>query len=182
MIGACGVLYGTTWLDGSGSGTVFQLTPPASPGGAWTETTLYSFTGGSDGGNPVASLVIGDGGVLYGTSSGGGASNAGTVFALKPPTSAGGSWTETVLYSFTARTRSGGSPRKEPSPSIPFPLPIADQTESLPGRMARCGLRNPAPVGGPVQPSGRTAAVAADRERCRLAAGAGSGHVHADSS
>jgi hypothetical protein len=50
VIGACGVLYGTTWLDGSGSGTVFQLTPPASPGGAWTETTPYSFTGGSDGG------------------------------------------------------------------------------------------------------------------------------------
>jgi len=59
--------------------------------------TLYSFKGQPDGSNPPAGVVIGEGGVLYGTTSFGGASNAGTVFQLKPPASPGGAWTETVL-------------------------------------------------------------------------------------
>jgi len=85
VIGSGGVLYGTTAAGGtSNAGTVFSLTPPASPGGAWTENVLHSFTGGIDGADPVAALVIGKNGVLYGTTSSGGASNAGTVFALKP--------------------------------------------------------------------------------------------------
>ncbi len=36
---------GTSICDGSGCGTVFSLTPPASPGATWTETLLYSFAG-----------------------------------------------------------------------------------------------------------------------------------------
>jgi uncharacterized repeat protein (TIGR03803 family) len=75
------------------------LTPPLSPSGAWTEAVLYNFTGGSDGANPQAP-VTSPGGVLYGTTAGGGASEAGTVFSLSPPASAGGSWTETVIHSF----------------------------------------------------------------------------------
>jgi uncharacterized repeat protein (TIGR03803 family) len=52
-----GNLYGTTLLGGAASfGTVFELTPNAS--GKWTETVLYSFTGGSDGGSPAASLIF----------------------------------------------------------------------------------------------------------------------------
>jgi uncharacterized protein (TIGR03437 family) len=106
VIGSGGVLYGTTSSGGPDTcGTVFSLTPPTSPGGAWTYTVLYSFTGGtsgggSDGAGPWA-VVIGSGGVLYGTTAGGGTSNFGTVFSLTPPTSPGGSWTETVLHSFT---------------------------------------------------------------------------------
>lgn len=42
---------------------------------------------------------MGADGVLYGTS-GGGAVGGGTVFALIPPVSAGGVWTERVLHSF----------------------------------------------------------------------------------
>jgi len=38
--------------------------------------------------------------VLYGTTANGGASNAGTVFALSAPASGSGVWTEGVLYSF----------------------------------------------------------------------------------
>lgn len=43
LIGANGALYGTTARGGnangiSGVGMVFELTPPSSPGGAWTET------------------------------------------------------------------------------------------------------------------------------------------------
>ena len=66
VIGPGGVLYGTTQTGGStNNGTVFSLTPPASPGGAWTEVVLYNFTGGADGKWP-AGVVIGSGGVLYG--------------------------------------------------------------------------------------------------------------------
>jgi uncharacterized repeat protein (TIGR03803 family) len=52
-----GVLYGSTYVGGAnGYGTVFQLEPPskasASVVAPWVETTLYSFTGASDGGLP----------------------------------------------------------------------------------------------------------------------------------
>jgi uncharacterized repeat protein (TIGR03803 family) len=90
-----GNLFGTTVLGGAfASGVVFKL----APGGS--ETVLYSFTGGSDGAGPAAGLIADSSGNLYGTASGGGASNAGVVFKLGP----GG--TETVLHSFT-----GGSDR-----------------------------------------------------------------------
>jgi len=98
-----GALYGTT-LDGgpSSQGEVFELTPPAKAGGAWTESVVYGFTGGSDGGKPYASLILGKAGVLYGTTGLGGLGGYGTVFKLTPKT--GGLWTESVLYSF------GGGP------------------------------------------------------------------------
>jgi hypothetical protein len=39
-------------------GTVFELSPPANTGGAWTETVLYKFgTDLADGSNPVGNLV-----------------------------------------------------------------------------------------------------------------------------
>jgi uncharacterized repeat protein (TIGR03803 family) len=72
--GSQGVLYGA---DGSG---VFSLTPPASPGGNWIETILHAF-GGNDGGGPGA-VIVGAGGVLYGTTSFGGTDDFGTVFGL----------------------------------------------------------------------------------------------------
>ena len=111
-IGTGGVLYGTTSFGGgtSNDGTVFSLTPPASPGGAWTEAVLYSFAGGSDGYGPVAGVVIGKGGVLYGTTMAGGTSGYGTVFSLTPPASPGGVWTEAVLHSFTGYPSDGNSP------------------------------------------------------------------------
>jgi uncharacterized repeat protein (TIGR03803 family) len=107
-IGSGGVLYGTTGGGGtSGNGTVYSLTPPVSPGGHWTPATLYSFPGGSGGGNPAASLLVAKNGVLFGTTTGG-SSGFGTVFALKPPISPGGSWTEVVLHSFSGSD--GASP------------------------------------------------------------------------
>lgn len=110
VVGNGGVLYGVTQSGGStNSGTVFSLTPPKSAGGSWTEASLYSFTGGSDGAGPT-SLVIGPGGVLYGTTGSGGTGKGGTMFSLIPPApglfgGTGGPWTEKVLYSFNA---SGG--------------------------------------------------------------------------
>jgi uncharacterized repeat protein (TIGR03803 family) len=94
-----GSLYGTTLSGGAHNlGTVYKLTPSAS-GGAWTETVLYSFAGGSDGERPYAGVIADARGNLYGTTSGGGGTNSGTVFKLSPKGPSG--WTESVLYAFS---------------------------------------------------------------------------------
>ena len=50
---AKGNLYGTTSNGGANhAGAVFELSPPKKGETAWTETTLYAFTGANDGGNP----------------------------------------------------------------------------------------------------------------------------------
>src|SRR5271154_2455760 len=65
---ASGLLYGTVQGGTSGNGAVFQLTPPATSGGSWTEAILYSFTGeNGDGASPQGSPVVGINGALYGT-------------------------------------------------------------------------------------------------------------------
>jgi uncharacterized repeat protein (TIGR03803 family) len=107
-ISSSGVLYGTTYNGGaSGDGTVFSLTPS---GGSWTEAVLYSFSG-SDRENPHGGVVIGSGGVLYGTTLAGGASGDGTVFSLTPPVAPSTTWTETVLHSFAGGSSDGGQLR-----------------------------------------------------------------------
>jgi hypothetical protein len=68
-----GALYGTAGTASGGNGIIFTLTPPAAVGGHWTETVLYSFTGGKDGGFPNAALAADKNGVLYGTTIRGGA-------------------------------------------------------------------------------------------------------------
>jgi len=83
-------LYGTISSGGAfGFGAVFELTASG------TFTTLYSFTGGTDGGFPQAGVVLDSKGNLYGTTSGGGAANLGTIFKVTA------SGMETVLHSFT---------------------------------------------------------------------------------
>jgi uncharacterized repeat protein (TIGR03803 family) len=110
-----GALYGTTSGGGSsGRGTVFKLTPPGRGQTAWTETVLYSFTGGSDGAFPAAGLIVDNASNLYGTTVGGGgndrcANGCGTVFKLTPPGRGQTAWTETVLHSFTGGGFTGGS-------------------------------------------------------------------------
>ena len=69
----------------------------ARPAQAQTETVLYNFVGGSDGANPQSRLTSDGNGNFYGTTYGG-ASGAGTVFALSPNGSGG--WNETVLHRF----------------------------------------------------------------------------------
>ena len=115
-IGSGRVLYGTTNGGGViandcpfGCGTVFSLTPPAAPGGAWTEAVLYSFNGVSDGYGPPAGPTLGSGGVLYGvTGDGDNGAGGGVVFSLTPPSEPGGAWTETVLHSFAGGRRDDG--------------------------------------------------------------------------
>jgi uncharacterized repeat protein (TIGR03803 family) len=97
ILGGGGNLYGTTSGGGpSGGGTVFKLDA------ARQETVLYGFTGGADGGSPLAGLIPGPAGKFYGTTYAGGASGYGTVFQLDP------AGKETVLYSFAAGSDGSG--------------------------------------------------------------------------
>ncbi|HUA97114.1 MAG TPA: choice-of-anchor tandem repeat GloVer-containing protein, partial [Terracidiphilus sp.] len=99
-----GTAAGSTLGLCTGCGSVFQLAPPTTPGGPWTETVLHLFTGGNyteDGTVPDSTPVLGPNGVLYGTTYGGGIYDWGTIYELLPPSSPGGAWTEVILYSFT---------------------------------------------------------------------------------
>jgi len=105
------VIYGTTYQGGTtGYGTVYELTPFA--GGVWTEKTLYTFRGGSDGANPQSGVTLSTSFILYGTTVNGGTPGYGTVFSLSPVT--GGSWNEFVLYTFNGGTIDGANPQAPP--------------------------------------------------------------------
>jgi hypothetical protein len=82
-------------------GKVFELTQNS---GSWIQTTLYTFTGSTDGSQPASGLVLDSAGNIYGTTSAGGdlsaCNNAGCGVVFKLSKSAGGDWTETVLYPF----------------------------------------------------------------------------------
>jgi uncharacterized repeat protein (TIGR03803 family) len=112
VLDAHGRLYGTTYEGGLyGDGVVYRLAPPTSSGGTWTYRALHSFTGHLDGGYPRGSLVVHGVGVLYGTTSGGGAyGGGGTVFQLVPPAAVGAAWTENVLCNFGSATADAGEP------------------------------------------------------------------------
>jgi uncharacterized repeat protein (TIGR03803 family) len=69
--------------------------------GAWAASgykVLYQFTGGTDGSQPLAGLILDASGNLYGTTPQGGAFGDGVVFKLTK--NSDGSWTQSVLYSF----------------------------------------------------------------------------------
>jgi hypothetical protein len=113
---SAGNLYGIAETGGDyGQGAVLKISPSS---GGWTEKILYSFTGGSDGGNPN-SLLVGLDGNLYGTTWYGGLQSycinnpwgqyqwCGVAFQLVPT---GGGWTENVLYTFTGNAGNGWGP------------------------------------------------------------------------
>jgi uncharacterized repeat protein (TIGR03803 family) len=105
IIDASGALYGTTNYGGGvcECGTVFELAPPPTGTGTWTEKVLYSFKGSPDGAVPLAGLVMDANRALYGTTSFGGLGGGGgygTVFELTPPAAGTGTWTEAVLHTF----------------------------------------------------------------------------------
>jgi len=71
---------------------------------AATVTTLYGFTGGSDGGQPLAGLAEGVDSNFFGTTSAGGLFSAGTVFTITPQ------GTVTTLHTF-AGGADGANPK-----------------------------------------------------------------------
>jgi len=81
-IDGVGNLYGTTVCDGAhGFGNVFKLT---NSGNSWTYTSLYDFTGGSDGADPRSTVTFDANGNLYGTTPEGGVRNNGVVWMITP--------------------------------------------------------------------------------------------------
>ncbi len=114
-----GNLYGTTFYggstdcDGAGCGVVFKLTPRAD--GEWTESAIYTFTGGADGSHPYSPLIFDAAGNLYGGTFGtyNGGSGFGTVFKLTPAPD--GSWKFALLHTFT-----GGKDGAQPNGRLTF--------------------------------------------------------------
>lgn len=123
-----GNFYGTTTYGGTGNrdcsgngsncGTVFELSSTG------TETVLYSFHGGLDGGTPNRALIRDVSGNLYGTTMYGGAFGHGTVFKLAVPNATSTTTTlssspnpsidgQSVLFSATVTSRIGSPPNGE---------------------------------------------------------------------
>ncbi|MFZ0418177.1 MAG: choice-of-anchor tandem repeat GloVer-containing protein [Candidatus Sulfotelmatobacter sp.] len=101
-----GNVYGTTSGGGPTSlGVIYELSPPAAPGGAWTETLIYDF------GNQHISSLGGGGvgfvhGSLYAVTTMGG-EGFGNVLELKPPVQPGGTWLVKQIFAFNGG--SGGT-------------------------------------------------------------------------
>ncbi len=116
-----GNIYGTTTAGGLQScgggscGVVFRL---AHSNGGWTESPIYSFTGGNDGYEPYSGVIFDNAGNLYGTAFEGGANSTGTVYEL---TLSGAGWRETTLSSFSGE------------PGYPFGGVVLDQQGNLYG-------------------------------------------------
>jgi hypothetical protein len=127
-----GNLYGATLYGGTKGttcdgyyggqcGTVFELRPPKTRGGKWTEKVLYSFKGVAtgaqygDGADPNGGLVLDNKGALYGTTyfggnnvrgeceGGVGGTGCGIVFKLTPPNQKGGKWTKQLVHQFNGQ-------------------------------------------------------------------------------
>jgi hypothetical protein len=96
---AAGNIYGSAGSGGAFGGNIFRLSLAAD--GGWTETTLYSFTGGTDGGSDYRGVVVDGQGNLFGVTFVGGTAlcRCGTIFELSP--TASGAYTYQLLYSFT---------------------------------------------------------------------------------
>jgi uncharacterized repeat protein (TIGR03803 family) len=94
-----GNLYGTTGYADGGWGTVYELSPTTTS--QWQETVLYTFTNGTDGGLPLAPVILDRWGNLYGTTRGSG----GPPSAFKLSRSGTG-WTFVLLHDLSAATAS----------------------------------------------------------------------------
>jgi len=128
ILDGTGNLYGTTLAGGdsgcqftTGCGVVFELTQSDS---GWTETVLYRFQGGSDGGNPSGGVVLDGAGNLYGMTKQGGSSGWGTLYELSL---SGGGWNLNVIYNF-------------PAVSVPSASLITDAAGDLYGAIGFGGL------------------------------------------
>jgi len=93
-----GNLYGTAGAGGTNfNGIIFELSPPVSQGGNWTETIIDNIQKGQ---YPAGTLAFDKTGNLYGTTE-----LIGTVLELQHSTTG---WTEVILHSFRAIGTSDG--------------------------------------------------------------------------
>lgn len=143
VMDSAGNLYGMTAAGGNGGcnfvgcGVVFELSPSAS---GWTESVLYTFTGGSDGGRPLGGVAFDNVGNLYGTATSGGTGNCmamlqgcGVIFELVRQN---GIWSEKVLHRFL-----GGNDGDIPSAAV-----ILDTAGNIYGTTAGGGPNDPGTV------------------------------------
>src|SRR5580658_6078614 len=128
---AQGNIYGATAYGGGyGScnepyyqhcGSIYELSPPQTKGGEWTEKVLYGFKGVKsgqqvgDGANPNGALVLDSKGAIYGTTyfggnnqkgsceGGVGGTGCGIVFKLTPPVNKSGAWAKKTVYLFNGQ-------------------------------------------------------------------------------
>ncbi len=106
VFGPGGSIFGTTPIVFGEKGpvtygTVYQLSPPASPGAGWTITSLYKFPGGSAGGAPEGTLTVTARGEIVGTGAVGGEYNQGVAYTLSPPATGETVWTYNKIYDFS---------------------------------------------------------------------------------
>jgi len=138
-IASDGSIYGTTDAGGNqdcrdmfgdGCGTVFHMRPQPtfcrSASCPWTNTVLYRFTGGSDGNDPYAGVVLDSAGNVYGTTYAGGSSQLGVAYEVSP---SGSGWSESTIHTFA-----GGN-----DGARPFSAPIFDGSGNLYGTTADGG-------------------------------------------
>jgi uncharacterized repeat protein (TIGR03803 family) len=120
--GTNGLLYGMTSSGGEGNyGVIFSVALDGSG-----EQILYAFTGGSDGGDPLSSLMQASNGNFYGMTNIGGANEKGVIFELSSDNS------EKVIWSF------GGSGDGE----LPYGSLIQGSDGNLYGVTAYGGVSN----------------------------------------
>jgi len=80
-----GNLYGAALLGGvNDQGAIYELSPPLVPGNPCDREGSI-FLQRTDGTLPSGRLLLDASGTLYGTTDGGGAGQAGTVFQLRSP-------------------------------------------------------------------------------------------------
>jgi len=114
-----GNLYGTATFGGASNlGTVYELSPTQS---GWTETTLYSFTN-NDRGNPFGGLAMDANGDLFGLTGGG--YGPGAAYEL---TLLNGSWSFTLLQSFTEEEGPLAAPTLDAQGNLYGPLPFGGE-------------------------------------------------------
>jgi uncharacterized repeat protein (TIGR03803 family) len=131
-----GNIYGTTYNDVYGPtswGSVFELTQS---GGTWSRSTLYSFSGGSDGKFPDAGVTFDAAGNLYGTTQEGGNTTCssygcGVLFKVTPES--GGSWSFSAVHAFSGYPRDG---------NLPYAGVVMDSAGNLYGTTAGGGAYN----------------------------------------
>ncbi len=106
-----GKLYGTFASGGRyGAGLLYDFAQRA---GHWFLSSLYSFTGGSNGSSPGA-IIVGPDGAIFGPAEGdiqtcgSGNSSCGLIYQAEPCATATCSWNETTIYQFTGNTDAWG--------------------------------------------------------------------------